>query len=69
MHITCAGFFLFSILRCIVSNSFRVVYYIQTVAGVVSISLVWNRLFNTDDAINNMLNTIIGSIMLTGSKE
>lgn len=41
------------------SNAFRVIYYIPTVASVVSISLVWNRLFNTDGAINNMLNTSI----------
>ncbi len=41
------------------SNAFRVIYYIPTVASVVSISLVWNRLFNTDGAINSMLNSDI----------
>ena len=47
------------------TNAFRVIYYIPTVASVVSISLVWNRLFNLDGAINQ----IIGSSVpwLTGS--
>lgn len=39
------------------SNAFRVIYYIPTVASIVSISLIWNRLFNEDGAINNMLGT------------
>ncbi len=47
------------------TNAFRVIYYIPTVASVVSISLVWNRLFNLDGAINQ----IIGSSVpwLTGT--
>lgn len=37
------------------TNTFRVIYYIPTVASVVSISLVWNRLFDIDGAINSIL--------------
>lgn len=41
------------------TNAFRVIYYIPTVASVVSISLIWKRLFDTNGVINNMLGTDI----------
>ena len=41
------------------TNAFRVIYYIPTVASVVSISLVWKRLFNYDGAINQLLGSSV----------
>lgn len=41
------------------TNAFRVIYYIPTVASVVSISLIWKRLFDTNGVINEMLGTKI----------
>ena len=41
------------------TNAFRVIYYIPTVASVVSISLVWKRLFNYDGAINHLLGSSV----------
>ena len=36
------------------TNTFRVIYYIPTVASVVSITLIWTRLFDSGGAINQI---------------
>lgn len=48
------------------TNTFRVIYYIPTVASVVSISLIWKRLFDTNGVINNMLGTDIEWLAVGG---